>query len=588
MANGNGVSIGGGRQITDSRGAMNGGNVGGGRRAVAMNILLPKNGGWLNQMTGNLNKSANLRNSAASGGDVTLDVPVRQGDTQWTIVLRSLPLLAKQSGLGAESQIAFAEKWAARLEASGETAIYDNGDSGRIDGGDFAARIDKSKADAQNGGIGTYKLTFTAKNHGAMLADIQQLRRNEILTSGIGDAELRGKVLANINALTVGEGEKRAAAAQDLWRMGQSGQPEAAKVYDSVKTLARYGDLQLNAAVKMTELLLDSDKTFRQFGPYDLKVEDGIRQRLSEITRIAARDDISDNPTGASGKADRAEASFVNREAAALYKKIGDKKAAYEREMIGRFYEAGDRERNTSEVIFGGGIERWKKTDQPSMRATAPEETALLRFNQQNGAPQQPKKDLAEDPQKREYKGKNKYVVEFTRDKDGKLKPNVELKGDVKTTKLPETTFYQDGALRTEGKKIERTIYLNEKGEQVRKGRPYSYEQTNTKNLDYESPVLNPKQVRGVMFTAGAVGGLEEINKWGSFLGDLYNNTTANKVAEREKLQKAAYNATHFPVPPKIEDLPKYRRNFELSFGKQKADVMMKKLEEMSRAFWNK
>lgn len=586
MAHGNnGVSIGSGRAIGDLQSARNDSNVIG-ERAVSINNLLPKNGGWLNQMTGNLNKNAGLRTSSANE-DISLDVPVRQGDTQWNVVLRSLPLLAKRSGLGAESQMVFAEKWAARLEANGQTAIYDNGDGGRVDGGDFSSRIDRTKADANTGGIGTYKLVFTRKNHGGMLADIQQLRRNEILTNNIGDAELRGKVLGSINALTVGEGDERAAAAQELWRMGQNGQPEAAKIYDSVKALARYEDLQLNAAVKMTELLLDADKTLNQMGPRDSKFDEIVRARLSEITLIVARDDITDNPTGATGKADRAEAAFVNREAAALYKKIGDKTQAYEREMIGRYYEADDAERNTSSVIFGNGIERWKITDTPIMRATTPEEQAMRQFNRKNGAPPQPKKDLAEDPQKREFKGKNKYVVEFTRTGNEKLIPGVVLKGDVKVEKLPETTFYQEGALKVEGNKITATESFDKKGRKVSPEEEY-YQKQSTKNLDYETPLLNPKQVAKVSIAAGAVGALEEFNKWGTFIGDLVNNTTANKIAEREKLEKAEYKATHFPVPPKIEDLPKFRRNFELTYGRQKADLMMNKLEEMSRAFWNK
>ncbi len=420
-----------------------------------------------------------------------------------------------------------------------------------------------------------------------MLADIQRLQRNEILTSGIADLELRGKVLGNINSLTVGTGQERADAAQQLWQMAQSGQPEAEKIYNSVKSLARYDDLQLNAVLKMTELLLDTDKTLKQSGPRDAKFDDGVRLRLSEIAQIAAKDDIADNPTGATGKADRREAAFVNREAASLYEKIGDKKQAYARAMIGRYYEADDAERNTTEVVFGGVIERWKITDAPVMRATTPEEMALRRFKRENGEPQYPKKDLAEDPQKRQFSPTDKYVIESTVT-GGKLGRDAVLKGDIKTTKLPETTFYQEGALRTEGKQITMVERLDEKNMPVRPDRRYERERTTTKNLNYESPALNPKGTVYASRIAGAAGGLEEFNKWGTFIGDLVNNTTANKIAERRKLEKAEYKATHFLVPPKVEDLPKYRRNFEQAFGKQKANVMMNKLEEMSRAFWNK
>lgn len=255
--------------------------------------------------------------------------------------------------------------------------------------------------------------------------------------------------------------------------------------------------------------------------------------------------------------------------------------------MIGRYYEADDHERNTSSVIFGGGIERWKATDEPMMRATTPEEIALRRFNRENPVAPQPKKDLAEDPQKRQFNGKGKYILESTVT-GGKLGRDAVLKGDIKLKEMPETTFYQEGALRTEGSQITSVQHLDEKGIKQKADRPYQRTQETTKNIDYVSPVLNPRGVRNASGAAGVVGGLEEINKWGSFLGDLYNNTTANKIAERQKLEKASYNATHFPVPPKIEDLPKFRRNYELAHGKQKADVMMNKLEELSRAFWNK
>lgn len=176
-----GVSIGGGRHIGNLQTAPNTASIGG--TAIQTSNFLPKSGEWINQMTVNLNKSAGLRKSTPPE-NISIDVPVRQGDTQWDIVQRSLPLLAKRGGLGAESQKIFAEKWAAQLEANGQTAVYEKkGDGGRIDDDDFAARIDRTKADAKTGGVGTYKLIFTPKNHGEMLAGIQQLRRNEILTA---------------------------------------------------------------------------------------------------------------------------------------------------------------------------------------------------------------------------------------------------------------------------------------------------------------------------------------------------------------------------------------------------------------------
>lgn len=71
------------------------------------------------------------------------------------------------------------------------------------------------------------------------------------------------------------------------------------------------------------------------------------------------------------------------------------------------------------------------------------------------------------------------------------------------------------------------------------------------------------------------------------FLVDLYRGTTAKKIATREKLEKAAFNADNFPVPPRPEriqqmkrDLVTYRFNTQADF--QRVRWTMKRLEDLT------
>lgn len=61
--------------------------------------------------------------------------------------------------------------------------------------------------------------------------------------------------------------------------------------------------------------------------------------------------------------------------------------------------------------------------------------------------------------------------------------------------------------------------------------------------------------------SAGAVGAIEEVNKWTPFLVDLYRGTTPRKVAEFQRLQKAEFDANNFPVPPKPERIQRMKRD---------------------------
>ncbi|MFY1828057.1 hypothetical protein ACN47A_19200 [Myxococcus fulvus] len=502
-----------------------------------------------------------------------VQVPVYANDTQWHVVLRGLPMLAKQAGLSPEGQKAFCEKWSAKLHASGEMSIYSNGSGQEV--GDFKSKLEPySPGDAARpqDALGTYSLEFLPGKHAGMFADLRQLQQNEALASGIGDPQLRSDVLLRLNQLSVSEGEGRLEAAQGLLQMAGTGQPEADKVYQAVQTLAASESQKTNASLKLVELRLDLERQQRFIGPRDLEGDKArMLARIDDVAKLADRRDA------VTGKAtpDRLEAAFVNQQASVMLKELGDAKGALHREMMGRFYEVGPEERAAFENpgLATRTVPRWRESDTPMMRATTPEEAALRRFERENGPSQMPKKDLGEDPQKLEVI-KPRYTFNT---KTGKLEPS------------PYTRFQLESSVRVEGEvKVSIKHHLNDKGAKVKKDLPYTRGMIQTKVLPYESGVLNPGTVSRARNSSAGVGAIEEFNKWGSFLGDLVNDTTAKKVFEREKLQRAAKESVNFPVPPRPEDLPALRPRIELLYGKEQAPAVMRKLEELSVAFYGR
>jgi hypothetical protein len=496
-----------------------------------------------------------------------VQVPVYPDDTEWDVGRRSLPMLAKQSGLGPEGQKVFAETWAARLHAAGQTGIYTNKTGTDISDEAFKAQIKQYPPGASTpaGSVGTYQLEFLPDKHSRMFSDLRQLQRNEALSRSISDPTLRREVLLRLNQVTVGDGEDRTNGAENLLRMAGSGQPEADKVYDAIKTLAASEEMKSNAALKTTELRLDLDKQNQFIGPRDLEGDNAVmRSRVEEVARLAAR-------PGATP--DRTEAAWVNRQGSMMLKELGDPQGALHREMVGRFYDVGPEERAPFERSdLRTTIPRWKPLEGDSMRAPTPEELALRRYNQKKDTSPPQKKELAEDPQKFEFAKKPRYILN---EKTNQLEPT------------PSTRFQLESAVRPEGTlRVDTTRYLNKKGVEVKPGQPYSRQMKETRKLPYEGPVQNPTTVRRMRGTAGGVGAIEEFNKWGSLVGDLVNDTTAKKIAERQRLEKAEKDSLNFRVPPRPEELPALKPQLERAYGKQRAAEVMRKLEELSTAFY--
>jgi hypothetical protein len=521
-------------------------------------------------------------------------VPVFPNDTEWDVALRSLPMLAKQSGLEFEGQKVFAEKWAARLYESGQTGLYSNSTGADISDSAFQADIEEfAPGDPSRppGSLGTYPVEFTPEKHGAMFADLKQLKRNEALTSGIQDPALKRDLLLQLNQVSVGTGGDKTGAAQNLWTLASSGHPEADKVYGAIQKLAASEEMKFDATVKMTELWLDLDKQKKFIGPRDLAGDDAaMRARAEEAARLAGRRDFTTGmPVGKGGAPDRDEAAWVNKQAAMVLRESGDPQGALYREKVGRFFEVGPEERAeaTNSTPFPT-IPRWRETDMLGVRAPTQAELKQQAYVAKNGPLGGPsisvnkgfKKELQEDGQKLEFP-----KPRFTLNEKGELDMNE--KGELKQS--PHSRFQLEGALRAEGTvTVTQKQPLNEKGAKVKPGRPYYRTQTQTAKLPIESKVLNPTTVRRTRGASGGVSGLEEGNKWGSFYGDLVNDTTAKKVAEGLRLNRAVENALNYQVPPRPELLPKLRPQIEQLYGKQKGAEVMRQLEELSTAFYGR
>ena len=522
---------------------------------------MPTDNVWAKRMVGDSNDQPTSQ--VYQGG--TVNVPVYKGDSQWDVVKRSLGLFADQAHLSSESKALFVEKWTNELQRSGQTSLVHNNDGSSVGDTDFTGKINRATANKGSNQIGTYPVKLTVGNQFSMINDLQDLRAIDASTASIGNPQLRSEVSNNFRQLTAGSSAERLSAAQNLMNLGAQGKPEAAKIYLALKNLTEKGEATRNAPLQMAELRMDAERGMLMTGHNDNKDArtESYTARALELVKIVEADDVPNNGTGASGKANRAEALWVNRQAAVLLNQIGNKTEGRFREMIGRFYEVEDKDRNSAEVVFGKKISRWQISDQPSMRSTTGEETALKVFRAENGEAQQGIKDLSEDPQKREFSRKDKLTVNNN--------------GEVE--QKPETTFQQEGSVKLQGEvdnEYRRTVG---KGNVLATDRPYS-------RTPFESEEMNNQGVTRANGVAGGVAVIDEINKWTPLLADLYYGKTAQKIAKREGLEKAADSATHFPVPPKPEELPRLRVAFEQQFGKQKAALMMARLEEASNAFW--
>lgn len=91
-------------------------------------------------------------------------------------------------------------------------------------------------------------------------------------------------------------------------------------------------------------------------------------------------------------------------------------------------------------------------------------------------------------------------------------------------------------------------------------------------------PELNREGTTRAFVKAGRVAAVEEWNKWMTFAID--GDKVTKKLAEQER----AFFRNNYPIPPEPKDLPRMKLALETTYGKQKAAIIMKDIEEMSYA----
>lgn len=90
------------------------------------------------------------------------------------------------------------------------------------------------------------------------------------------------------------------------------------------------------------------------------------------------------------------------------------------------------------------------------------------------------------------------------------------------------------------------------------------------------------------MTMAGAAAIPEEFNKFFPLVAGWWTGTTEIKAATRQALENKVFRQENIPVPLRPEQLPRFHRELNLTFGKEKANEMMKFVDEASYAYWNK
>lgn len=465
---------------------------------------------------------------------------------------------------------------------------------------DWATAQDIKNWQTQNGKV---SITLSAET----IKSLQNFRRERVIDksiANIADPALRELVKKDLLQITIGDGN-RIDAANRLLNLPNVSAEDLVKVREAVKNVAVQPENRDNpmtnliaANVKLYDTAIKLNQNAQNVGPIDLNESDvNLKREISDaewqIVKAAKNASGVDNVTGkiANQNVNRQEAAWVNKQASIILRQTGNVREADYRERIGRYFEVDDKERKTMNVAIGGSIDRWKKTDTPSMRATTMEEQELREFEDENSQIHYKKKELGEDKFKREWKVPN--VLGET----SLLRVNTDVKGKEVFNNVPLARYNMGkGSIKFSGtvKVIEGYQYVNEKGKSVKQGRPYAYKNPVITNRTFESSELNSNGVNKAFQTASAVDAIKQVNTWTPILADLYiTGKSAKRVTLQNQLEKAAFNATHYPVPPKPEQLVKEREKLVRMFGAGKEaeariNEMMQVLGEQSYAFWGK
>jgi hypothetical protein len=258
---------------------------------------------------------------------------------------------------------------------------------------------------------------------------------------------------------------------------------------------------------------------------------------------------------------------------------------------LARYYEVDDKERN-SIGYPDGEINRWKKSDTPSMRPLSQTEIDWKAYQEIYGKESQAKRNFGENKFKFEWK-----VPKFLGDKTMLEIGGTPNKPIIKENWLEREKF--SGSLRVSGiAEISSKVNVGKDGKPLTPRRSYYNQEFYYKNntsfqRTMESPELNQAGIsRGIAATK-SVEILGIINNNVPLAADLYYEKTKKQLSFRDKLERANNLETKYPVPPKPENLPEERKKLTRLYGndvkgKMQVNELMKKMEVASHAFWNR
>jgi hypothetical protein len=434
----------------------------------------------------------------------------------------------------------------------------------------------------ENGKVAVILSAENVKN----LQNFRQERVIEKAVNLIGDANVRNQVRTDLTILATGEsGQSRTEAAGRLLNIENLSETDKLAFNNAVKTVAAQPENKNNPLTNLVSAKINLDEAIKN---KDARKFSDAESKMNKAVRLVQGQDTITGEYKKDAKVNREEAAFVNRQVSQTMRNIGRTSEANERETLARYYEVDDKERNSALGFPLGEIDRWKKSETTSIRPLSQTEIDLREYQEQYGEEAKAKRDL----------GENKFKFEVKVPKIYGEKTMVEIGGTPEKPVININSLEREklsGSLRVNGiaRVSEGFVYVNERGIEVKKSRPYVYKNEIYDYRTMESPELNQAGINRGILAARTTDLLGVANKQVPFLADLYYQKTEKQLAYRFGLEKVNKLETKYPVPPKPEDLQKERTKLTRLYGtdpKAKAIVneMMQKLEVKSHAFWNR
>jgi hypothetical protein len=209
------------------------------------------------------------------------------------------------------------------------------------------------------------------------------------------------QVRSDLLEISTGEGQNRISAANHLMYLEKGSEQDLFIAREAVKTVAAQPENRENP---MTNLAASKIKLDEAIKKEDLKGVFDAEWQMNKAVKLAQGQNTLTGEYKKGAKVNREEAAWINRQVAQNLRSIGRDKQANEREMLARYYEVNDTERKT---VFGyplGEIDRWQKTDKPSVRPLSQAETDWQEYQDRWSENPKIKKDLGENKFKFEYK----------------------------------------------------------------------------------------------------------------------------------------------------------------------------------------